>query len=116
MQTGQPIINKEAQCTDKSSNPNYLLVTKVPLQDSAGNITGLVGIHRDITDRKQVEQKILEYQKHLKHLAARLMLAEEGERRRIAGEIHDEICQTLAMVKIKLDTLRSSPSSEAIIC
>jgi PAS domain S-box-containing protein len=113
MQTGQPIINKEAECTDKSGNPNYLLVTKVPLQDSAGNITGLVGIHRDITERKQVEHKILEYQKHLKHLAARLMLAEEGERRRIAGEIHDEISQTLAIVNIKLDTLRNSPPFEA---
>ena len=112
MQTGQPIINKEAQCTDKSGNANFLLVTKVPLRDSAGNITGLVGIHRDITERKQAEQKILEYQKHLKHLAARLTLAEEGERRRIAGEIHDEISQTLAMAKIKLDALRSSPPSE----
>ncbi len=66
----------------------------------------------DITERKQVEQKILEYQKHLKRLAARLTQTEEQERRRIAGEIHDEISQTLAMVKIKLDTLRNSPPSE----
>ena len=112
MQTGQPIINKEAECTDKSGNPNFLLVTKVPLRDSTGNITGLVGIHRDITERKQVEERILEYQKHLKRLAARLTLAEEGERRRIAGAIHDDISQTLAMAKIKLDSLQSSPPSQ----
>ena len=36
-----------------------------------------VAIIRDITERKQVEQKILEYQKHLRQLAAQLMLAEE---------------------------------------
>ncbi len=112
IQTGQPIINQESQCTDKSDTANFLLVTKVPLRDSSGNITGLVGIHRDISERKQVEQKILEYQKHLKRLAARLTLAEEGERRRIAGAIHDDISQTLAMAKIKLDALRSSPPSK----
>jgi PAS domain S-box-containing protein len=66
----------------------------------------------DITDRKQAEQKINEYQKHLKRLAEQLTLAEEGERRRIAGEIHDEISQTLTMAKIKLDALRNSPPSE----
>jgi PAS domain S-box-containing protein len=112
IQTGQPIINQESQCTDKSGNANFLLVTKVPLRDSAGNITGLVGIHRDITERKQAEHKLLEHQNHLKQLATRLTLTEERERRHIASEIHDEISQTLAMVKIKLDTLRSSPPSE----
>ncbi len=76
-------------------------------------IVGRVWCFRDVTERKQVEQKILEYQKHLKRLAAKLTLAEEEERRRIAGEIHDEISQTLAMAKIKLDSLRSSPPSEA---
>ena len=116
MQTGQPIINKEAECTDKSGNPNFLLVTKVPLRDSTGNITGLVGIHRDITERKQVEERILEYQKHLKRLAARLTLAEEGERRRIAGAIHDDISQTLAMAKIKLDYPSKLTTSPKIVC
>jgi signal transduction histidine kinase len=67
----------------------------------------------NITERKQVEHKILEYQNHLKQLATRLTLTEELERRHIASEIHDEIGQTLAMVKIKLDTLRNSPPSEA---
>jgi PAS domain S-box-containing protein len=112
IQTGRPVIDQEWQCTDKSGNANYLLVTKVPLRDSAGNITGLVGFHRDITEHKQAEQKILDYQKHLKRLAARLTLAEEGERRRIAGAIHDNISQTLAMAKIKLDTVLNSPPSE----
>ena len=113
IQTGQPIINQESQYTDKTGNTNFLLVTKVPLRDSAGNITGLVGIHRDVTERKQAEHKLLEHQNHLKQLATRLTLTEERERRHIASEIHDEISQTLAMVKIKLDTLQNSPPSEA---
>jgi len=112
MQTDRPIINSEGRFTNKSGEVFYCSTNKMPLRDSAGNITGLVGINYDITERKQVEQKILEYQKHLKRLAARLTLAEEGERRRIAVAIHDDISQTLAMAKIKLDALRSSPPSQ----
>jgi PAS domain S-box-containing protein len=67
----------------------------------------------DITERKLAEQKIQEYQKRLKQLALRLTLAEEKERRWIASQLHDEVSQTLAMAKIKLDTLRNSPPSEA---
>ena len=114
IQTGQPIINQESQCTDKSGIANFLLVTKVPLRDSTGNITGLVGIHRDITERKKAEQKLLEYQKKLKRLAAQLALAEERERRRIAGELHDQVTQSLALAKIKLDTLHAAASSQPL--
>jgi PAS domain S-box-containing protein len=111
MRTGRPIIDCEIQASDGSVRS--MLVTQVPLRDHSGNIVGMVGINRDITERKQVEHKILEYQKHLKQLAARLTLTEERERRRIAGELHDEISQTLAIVNIKLDTLRNSPPFKA---
>jgi PAS domain S-box-containing protein len=113
MQTGRSIINSEGRHISKSGEVFYGSTNKVPLRDSTGNITGLVGINYDITECKQAEQKINEYQKHLKQLAARLTLTEERERRRIAGEIHDEISQTLAIVNIKLDTLRNSPPFEA---
>jgi len=112
MQTGRSIINSEGRFINKTGEVFYCSINKVPLRDMAGNITGLVGINYDVTERKQAEQKILEYQKHLKRLAARLTLAEEGERRRIAVAIHDDISQTLAMAKVKLDALRSSPPSE----
>ena len=84
----------------------------IPVLDEKGKRTGWVSVVRDITERKQAEQKILEYQKRLKQLASRLTLVEEKERRRIAGELHDEVSQTLAMAKIKLDTLQNSPPSE----
>jgi signal transduction histidine kinase len=58
------------------------------------------------------ETKLLDYQKQLKRLASRLITVEEQERRRIATDIHDEISQTLAIAKIKLDKLRHSPLPE----
>jgi signal transduction histidine kinase len=41
-------------------------------------------------------------------LAFDLMLAEERERRRLATDLHDSVCQLLALSKLKLDMARSS--------
>jgi PAS domain S-box-containing protein len=52
----QPCINREAAVTDSAGNEKWVLTTKMPLHDHAGNITGLLGINRDITDRKKAEE------------------------------------------------------------
>ncbi len=44
-----------------------------------------------------------------RELARRLINAQEEERRRLAGELHDDVSQRLALVAIHLDTLRVSP-------
>jgi len=44
-----------------------------------------------------------------RELASRLINAQEVERRRIAGELHDDVSQRLALVAIQLDALRRSP-------
>ncbi|MGA2172958.1 MAG: PAS domain-containing protein [Sedimentisphaerales bacterium] len=69
MRTGQPIINRESQCTDKMGNTNFLLVTKVPLRDSRDNITGLIGIHKDITERKKAEEDLVRLNLVMKTIA-----------------------------------------------
>ncbi len=66
---------------------------------------------RDITERKKAEQQILDYQAQLQNLAAELSLAEEQERRRISIGLHDDVGQTLALVKVKLSTLQKSDPS-----
>ncbi len=38
--------------------PRTFLATKAPYHDSAGNVIGLIGISRDITERKQQEQRL----------------------------------------------------------
>jgi PAS domain S-box-containing protein len=71
----------------------------------------VLGIVRDITKQKEIEAQLLTYQNDLQSMASRLSLAEEGERRRIAMEVHDRIGQTLAMCRMKLEALTESEPS-----
>jgi len=55
IQTGTPLINKE-----EGTGETWVLTTKIPWFDKEGNIKGLFGISRDITERKNAEQKLRE--------------------------------------------------------
>ena len=68
----------------------------------------LHGVMRDITEQKQAQVQLLDYQEQLRSLASELSLAEERERRRIATDLHDRVGQTLAVSKMKLGVLKES--------
>jgi len=68
-------------------------------------------IVRDISERKEAEKKVLEYQKRLKSLTSQMTLNEEKERKHLADYLHDQIGQELFATKMKLDLLKDSLSS-----
>lgn len=55
MNTGKPIIDKIERSTRPDGIDNYVSTTKIPRYDEKGNIIGLIGITRDITQRMQLE-------------------------------------------------------------
>lgn len=59
IQSGKSILDIEGTLTDKDGALHWLLVSKVPLRDIHGKITGLVGVTRDITERKKTEEALL---------------------------------------------------------
>ncbi len=63
IRSGQPLINREETLIDAAGNRRWVLTTKVPLRDGDGKIVGIVGMNRDITERKQLEQQLLQAQK-----------------------------------------------------
>lgn len=96
------------------------------------------GIVQDITERKQVEdalrrakenleekvrerttelvtltENLLASRDQLRVLASDITLAEEKERKRIAAVLHDEVAQTLAAAKMRLDILRAQTAGES---
>ncbi len=55
MRSGQPLIDKEECVLDAKGNEKWVLATKVPLRNERDEIIGLVGIARDITERKKAD-------------------------------------------------------------
>jgi PAS domain S-box-containing protein len=55
MSLNQSHISMERSTVDSSGNEIWVSTTKVPLHDDKGAVTGLVGISRDITERKHSE-------------------------------------------------------------
>ncbi|UCD51429.1 MAG: PAS domain S-box protein [Phycisphaerales bacterium] len=74
--------------------------------------TLLLALVRDVSERKRAQEKLMEYQNGLRSLASELSLAEERERRRVAGYLHDGPCQQLATSLMKLEAVRASAGAE----
>jgi two-component system sensor histidine kinase UhpB len=58
LDTGTALINQEELIVNKKGDTKWLLTTRVPLQEDDNRIIGLVGISRDITDRKLIEESL----------------------------------------------------------
>lgn len=56
--TGVPMLDREEPSVDKQGRTHWLSTSKIPLRKPNGEVTGLVGISRDITERKQTELAI----------------------------------------------------------
>ncbi|MBM4136466.1 MAG: PAS domain S-box protein, partial [Nitrospira sp.] len=100
----------EITLTRKDDKKIYTLVAPSPLFDEHGKFRGSLGIFTNITELKQIEEKLLSHQERLHALVLELTLVEERQRRRIATEVQDHIGQTLAFCKFRLEKLQGSPS------
>ncbi len=56
VRTGQPIIDKIEKETYPDGSITWLSTTKAPIIDDDGRVTGIVGIGRDISERKRAEE------------------------------------------------------------
>jgi PAS domain S-box-containing protein len=68
----------------------------------------VLAVVRNISNRKQAERELFDYQRQLKALASKLLLFEESERRRLAMAMHDSIGQNLAVAKMVLQSSMKS--------
>jgi PAS domain S-box-containing protein len=57
----------------------------------------------DITERKQTERALRESESRLRNLSSQLLIAQEQERKRIAGELHDSIAASLGAIKFSIE-------------
>ena len=82
----------------------YLTVL-APICDHHGDVTAVVGLARDITERRKAEEELRISRAQLRRLALHVQALREEERALIAREIHDELGQTLTALKLDLSWL-----------
>ncbi|HZK79878.1 MAG TPA: PAS domain-containing protein [Humisphaera sp.] len=130
MRSGQPCINRETHAVSADGRQQWTLTTKAPLRDKRSKVVGIVGINRDITERKlaiqQLEQtngilarRELELLSALDDLkrshealqAAQMQLLEVEKMEsvgRLAAGIAHEVKNPLAIISTGIDFLKLS--------
>ena len=83
----------------------WIFDTGVPRFDQEGAFVGYIGSCVDITERKLAEEAMAD-------LERRVLSAQEGERARIARELHDDINQRIAVLVCELHEMDRRPSGE----
>jgi len=86
------------------------------IRDSAGVLLGFSKVTRDSTERmlaqkflEESRRKLEESERSLRELSLHLLRTQDEERRRIGREIHDSLGQYLSVLKMKIDSMVSSP-------
>lgn len=68
-----------------------------------------------IKERKLAEDALRESEKHLHDLSSRLLTIQEQERMRISRELHDELGQSLTLLKLRLRFIEKELSEDRIM-
>lgn len=66
IQTGQPVLNREEYVLDENGQKRWLLTSKLPLRNQNGEIVGLIGIGRDISQYKLAEEQLLKSEEKMR--------------------------------------------------
>ncbi|HBA59447.1 MAG TPA: hypothetical protein DCZ92_01220 [Elusimicrobia bacterium] len=88
----------EAQRCTKGGRILDVLLTVTVLRDGNGQPVEVATTERDITERKGADRE-------LRRLHARVISAQETERKRLSRELHDGVGQILSGVKFRLESL-----------
>jgi len=92
VKTGKPLVNKIEKIRRSNGFFQWVSASKVPITDEIGRVIGIVGISRDVTERKRMEEELRSYSEHLEELV------EEKTRKLREAERLATIGETAAMV------------------
>ncbi|MBK9306807.1 MAG: PAS domain S-box protein [Nitrospira sp.] len=95
MHTGRDRFIPEEKFTDTKGNTRWFQTVKRPIFDDDGQVRLVVGAATDITERKRMEEMLLQRERDLS--------AALQERERISQDLHDGILQSLYAVGLGLE-------------
>lgn len=76
IKSGKAVINREEDFYDSTGMQRWLVTSKIPLPDEDGQIIGLVGIGRDITEQKLAQDQILKLSKGIEQSPASIEITD----------------------------------------
>ena len=116
---GEAIAAHETQRIRKDGTLIDVSLALTPVRSAGGEIVGSIGISADISSQVAARRHLQETVCRLEEvdsqrgtLLRRLVGAQEEERRRLAGDIHDDSVQALTALVLRLGLLRGSIDDE----
>jgi PAS domain S-box-containing protein len=106
----QKAFSREYRLRTQEGVYRWLLDVAAPRINEDGSFAGFIGSAVDISDQKLANEA-------LETISGKLIEAQEEERSRIARELHDDICQRLALLSMELgqENVEFSESSGLVL-
>jgi PAS domain S-box-containing protein len=106
VETGRP-HTAHAKAFEYSEHPQrgttYWDWTLHPVKDETGKTEGLLLCLINVTERIKAQGKLMQSEKELRALSAKVLQTQEMERKIISKDLHDSIGSSLAAVKFRLE-------------
>ncbi|MEJ0104000.1 MAG: sensor histidine kinase [Bacteroidota bacterium] len=102
-----------------SDNKYYIVISSIYIvrDKETGKAIRLVGAVQDMTELRNLQAEYYEERLiHKQRLTASIIKAQENEKERWAGEMHDNVCQILGLVKLHLsEAITHKESSDELL-
>jgi len=76
---GESIIDSDGKMISNDGKERDMLITKVPLKDEKGNVYGLIGIGKDVTEAKKLEERLKLLEKVVTETTQSVLIADATE-------------------------------------
>jgi PAS domain S-box-containing protein len=113
LSAGETSLNELIDIETCDGRHSTIQNSAAPIRDAEGRTIGCVIVNEDVTERVRAESALKASATRLQHLSRRLLAVQEEERRHLARELHDELGQLLATVKLQLSLAGSTLGEDA---
>ncbi len=104
------ILGSEIRIVDKEGHNKFVYFKIVVKRDTSGQLTRLLGFMQDITEKRTLEKELADQALRQQKLITEITIqAQEKERNELGKELHDNINQILATIKMFLGISLANP-------